>query len=66
MKRLLHIAVMVIPLPPYNPTAACYEPHCTCPPNYTREDLDPCDYDDMGDYGEAVVCELNRISNELH
>lgn len=49
-------------LPPYNPTAACYEPHCTCPLNYTREDLDPCDYDDMGDYGEAVVCELNRIS----
>lgn len=49
-------------LPPYNPTNSCYEPHCSCPLNYTREDLDPCDYADMGEYGEAVVCELNRIS----
>jgi hypothetical protein len=26
----------------------------------TREDLDPCDYDNMGDYGQAVVCMLNK------
>lgn len=42
--------------------SSCIEPHCGCLPGYQRADLDPCDYDNMGDYGEAVVCELNRIS----
>lgn len=41
---------------------ACQEPHCNCPTSYAREDLDPCDYDNMEDYAYAVVCELNRIS----
>lgn len=42
--------------------SSCFEPHCNCPYGYQREDLDPCEYDDMGDYSQAVVCELNRIS----
>lgn len=29
----------------------------------TRQDLDPCDYDDMGDYAQAVVCMLNKHAN---
>lgn len=43
-------------------TAACVEPHCSCPYGYSRHDLDPCEYSNMYDYGQAVVCELNRIS----
>jgi hypothetical protein len=31
----------------------------------TREDLDPCDYDDMGEYGQAVACMLNKHVNGL-
>ncbi len=50
--------------PPYNPSPSCYEPTCVTGPPYgpcTRQDLDPCDYSNMGDYGRAVVCELNRV-----
>lgn len=48
-------------LPPYSGNA-CMEPHCNCPGGYSREDLNPCDYDNMYDYAYAVVCELNRVS----
>ncbi|MBP9121063.1 MAG: hypothetical protein KBF59_09380 [Ignavibacterium sp.] len=50
-------------LPPYSGDA-CQEPHCNCPGGYSREDLNPCDYDNMEDYALAVVCELNRVSTD--
>lgn len=31
--------------------------------NCIRQDLDPCDYDNMLEYAEAVACELNKFVN---
>ncbi|MCC7025756.1 MAG: hypothetical protein IT265_02290 [Saprospiraceae bacterium] len=50
--------------PQHNIVQLCYEPTCVTGPPYspcTRQDLDPCDYSNMEDYGKAVVCELNRV-----
>ena len=50
-------------VPPPWSSPSCREPHCNCPGGYSREDLNPCDYDNMYDYSYAVVCELNRVSH---
>lgn len=46
-------------------TIDCYESSCmpANPNDCGRQDLDPCDYNDMEEYSEAVACELTKIIN---
>lgn len=49
----------------YIDTAQCVESNCFCYNQSccTREDLDPCNYDDMDEYADAVACELMKLVN---
>ena len=38
----------------------CYSPTSSC---CDRVDLDPCNYDNMGEYADAVACELTKVIN---